>query len=34
MQVEDQYIMSRVATTVVVLIGVMFALIIIANSIA
>jgi len=34
MQMEDRYILSRVATTVAVLIGVMFALIIVANSIA
>jgi len=34
MQIEDRYILSRVATTVAVLIGVMFALIMVANSIA
>ena len=33
MQIEDRYILGRVATTVVVLIGVMFALITIANMI-
>lgn len=34
MQAEDRYILSRVAMTVAVLIGVMFALILLANVIA
>lgn len=34
MQAEDRYILGRVATTVAVLIGVMFALILLANVIA
>ncbi|VAW60653.1 hypothetical protein MNBD_GAMMA08-2447 [hydrothermal vent metagenome] len=34
MQDEDSYILGRVATTVVVLVGVMFALIATANVIA
>jgi len=33
MQSQDQYIMSRVATTIAVLVGVMFALITLANYI-
>jgi len=34
MQIEDRFILTRVATTVAVLIGVMFALIAVANMIA
>jgi len=34
MQIEDRFILTRVATTVAVLIGVMFALIALANMIA